>query len=350
MDEGMALLDYLWERHKEKKPSVSDDIIEERKELVNNDKAKLDQIYNWLLEKQLVTNKTLTKSNALSKIVNKEDGITFINRETIEDSQIAPKILEAYFLTEKILENLGLIKHVNYVFTYIDSKNNYYRTSNLDLLANPDAYYLEKRDGIYSLRLRESAMAMKIKEQNLKNQTDDINKHYQSFSQPYWDYSRTNKTGWKINKGVVSEAFERHWEQLGHSIEQTPFDNSTGDLGSIGYRWYLYRLSSGSDPYYTGPDTAESQVKNANASIVSNVDTVLNTIILVKTLIESRISLKEKEKIEENLNKLFNQSSIKPNIARKIWDGVDATTRAEIIESFGGIGTKLRKNAVIINT
>jgi len=30
------------------------------------------------------------------------------------------------------------------------------------------------------------------------------------------------------------------------------------DLGSVGSRWVLYKMSSGSDPYYTGPDTAES--------------------------------------------------------------------------------------------
>ena len=349
MADEIELIDFLWERQKASF-SVGEEIIEERKQQVLADKVELDKIYSWLQKKELFMKKTLSKKNSLSKIVNKEEGITFINKEEVNNGEIATQILKAYFLTEKILENLGLIHHVNYTFTYIDSQNNYYRASNLNLLANSDAYYLEEREGVYALRLRESAVSAMIKGDNLNKSTDLINEHYQFFSRPYWDYDRNNKTGWKVNKGVVAEAFERHWEQLRHSIDQSSFDNSENgdDLKSVGYRWVLYRLSSGSDPYYTGPDTALSQVKNANASIVSNVDTVLNTIMLIKTLMESKVSKGEVEKIDQNLDKLFNQSSEKLTISRKIWDGINDTVKQEIIAALKGTGVKIKSKQVVI--
>jgi hypothetical protein len=55
-------------------------------------------------------------------------------------------------------------------------------------------------------------------------------------------------------------------------------------------------MSSGREPYYTGPDTALAQVKNANASIISNADTVLNTLQTVLTLVST-----EAPSVEEGL-------------------------------------------------
>jgi hypothetical protein len=65
-------------------------------------------------------------------------------------------------------------------------------------------------------------------------------------------------------------------------------------------------MSSGNDPYYTGPDTANAQVKNANASIISNADTVLNTIEAVLKLTQAKTtSMEEAQRLKEQYAQSF---------------------------------------------
>jgi hypothetical protein len=67
---------------------------------------------------------------------------------------------------------------------------------------------------------------------------------------------RAEKKGANINHGVVREAFELHLENLHNSLEDSEnYQFKNCRMESVGKRWILYRYASGSDPYFTGPDT-----------------------------------------------------------------------------------------------
>ena len=212
---------------------------------------------------------------------------------------LKPLILDAYKLTSQILQDLNIISSVRVVMTH-RTKTSFTRVENFHI--DYEDVTLELRNGALALRfvsknVREKVMGGKTAKEQAET---EISKHYQRF------VSDLQKTAVKPNWGVVAEAFERHWEQLErHTI-------TSSDWGTDGDAWQLYHLSSGSDPYYTGPDTELSQVKSTNASVVSNINTVLNTIKAILKMAQTQVlDSSNMDKVKQQYLKAFQQKAQK---------------------------------------
>lgn len=232
-----------------------------------------------------------------------------------------------------ILVNIGLIDPIHFTFTYASKKGNvFYRSEDITIDPNKDLKFeLRNQGSTLVIRLKQSIMRQKILENQMGKEDGSsiVAKHYKKFIEPFLENEK--RSGWKMNVGVATEAFERHWEKLKHSLN--PPNMTENDLGSWGERWVLYKMSSGSDPYYTGPDTAESQVKNANASIISNADTVINTILAILKLVETKTSPNEISVIAEQYKLAFQQK--KPsveNILKSLENIIDEDLYSQIKE------------------
>ena len=211
---------------------------------------------------------------------------------------LKPLILDAYELTSQILQDLNIISTVRVVMTH-RTKTSFTRVENFHI--DYEDVTLELRDGALALRfvsknVREKVMGGKTAKEQAET---EISKHYQRF------VSDLQKTAIKPNWGVVAEAFERHWEMLErHTV--------AADWGSDGDAWQLYHLSSGSDPYYTGPDTELSQVKSTNASVVSNINTVLNTVKAILRMAQTQVlDSSNIEQVKRQYLKAFQQKAQK---------------------------------------
>lgn len=224
-------------------------------------------------------------------------------------------ITSAYEYTTKILAELGLIHSVKTVVTFIDDDYNYFKLDNVELNAN--YVFLDKKSeshgGDYSLRLNASKLKELARQQQRSELDQVINSHFKNFIAPFVEYEAVSKTGWKPNKGVLGQAFERHLEQIRHDTANDY--SSITDFGSVGDRWQLYKQSSGSDPYFTGPDTEFAQVKNMNASLVSNAATVLNTLDGIITMTDEKANIIATEKQIKNL---FKQAEVKEIIRQDV--------------------------------
>ena len=95
-------------------------------------------------------------------------------------------------------------------------------------------------------------------------------------------------------------------------------------------------MSMGRDAYYTGPDTSLSQVKRQNASLISDMNTVLYTIQTILNLTLGVDGGKWTKELAHNLRKVFSQdnSSAKLTEEQILALGVDAETEQMLIKYF----------------
>ena len=320
------------------------DLAQHITELVKSDKElqlnleSLRKIYNDLQRENIVQKVKLTKRSKLSELLNGQGNKIIINNDTDQD-RIIQQIFEGYHLTSVILQQLNFIRTVNYTITYIDNKGNFVRAGDMEI--TPDMLRLEaaSKGRGYSLRLREGVVKAKIEAAKTNDTAQMIlNKHFQTFAKPFFDYEANNHTGWRANRGVIAEAFERHWEKLMHTMER-PEQMNDSDIESVGQRWWMYRLSSGSDPYFTGPDTMFAQVKNANASLIDNLNTVINTMNAIIMLVDETNNIPD---LLAKAKKAFQAAPQKMNISKKIWDGLEETAQSEVLETIGATGTSVK--------
>lgn len=284
--------------------------IKYRKKLIEI-REELQQYYQVL--KVNKGNKTRWKT-ILKDNVYDIDWVKIKNDEETEKKFIT-LITLAYEYTTKILAELGLIHSVKTVVTFIDDDYNYFKLDDIEL--NADYVFLDKKaeshGGDYSLRLNSSKLKELARQKQRSELDQIINAHFKNFIAPFVEYQAVAKTGWKPNKGVLGEAFERHLEQVQHN---TLYDYLLlTDFGSVGDRWQLYKQSSGSDPYFTGPDTEFAQVKNMNASLVSNVATVLNTLDGIIAMTDEEANIIATKKQTKNL---FKQAEVKEKIRQDV--------------------------------
>lgn len=326
---------------------LGQEVLKQRKELVLVQAARLELIKKEINEICRLQEKTVSKRSQLHHVLGagSRSGLTLnyqiIKNNIIIANKVGPLIYEGYMLTSKILQELGIINPVDYTFTY-NGPSGFMRAKNLFIDPYKDLTY-EVHRGALIVRLKESNIKNKILENQASHNISWVAEHYNKFMQPLQEAERKGK--FKINQGVASEAFERHWEEMQHQIEYENKDN----FGGIGRIWYLYRISSGNDPYYTGPDTAISQVKNANASIISNADTVLNTIQAVLKLIYTKAeSTEEALALKQKYAQSFAQKNDQTQkISKDIWDSVDEEAQKLIIEQFGSKNVNIKGKYVI---
>ena len=252
---------------------------------------------------------------------------------TITEERIGQILGDAYIITTQMLSKLGVINEVSTTITFITGENlkdlKYMRANDIQLKTQMFKLDQNNKGSIEQKRLifnteKINTIKEKIKKQEIQQKFQD---HFTKFIQPFVNYAENTKTGWKPNRGVLGQAFERHLESK-HS-RNMDFKNNKSDLGSVGRRWILYLQSSGSDPYFTGPDTKYAQVKNINASIISSMSTVLETLeALIKITNEEGNLLKSKKEIKT----LLKQSGIIKSINQKTLQAMYDTAEGQVEE------------------
>ncbi len=329
---------------------LSEEALLIKKQEVLNQAARLEEIKKEIEQTNLLERKKITTRTQLHHVLGAQsnNGLTLkydiMKSNNIYMNKIGKLIYEAYNLTSKILQDLGIISKVSYTFTY-HGETEFYRAQDLEIDPEKDIYF-EIHRGALTVRLRESQIKNKILAQQINHNANWVSKHYNNFIKPL-QKAENKSSKFKINWGVASEAFERHWEELQHSIDKPKEDR----FGGVGHIWYLYRISSGNDPYYTGPDTANAQVKNANASIISNADTVLNTLQAVLKLINTKTnSMEEAKKLQQQYALAFKQKEAqKKQISRAIWDAIDQDAQQLLMKEFQATSYKIGKNTITFN-
>lgn len=316
-------------------------IINQHPEVIEKVK-RLKEIRNELEKENLIREVSIGKSSKLFGLLEGSGKELIYNKEDQSKNVLIEKsILEGYHLTSIILQELGFIDKVLYTFTYIDNKGNYHRAGDMELTL--DAVKLEaasSKRGYVSLRLQESIIKQQIAAKTTEEVQIAINNHYQHFVQMYYDYENNNNTGWTVSnkRGILAEVFERHWENMHHMIDgdinQFNKNNIGNDLESKGKRWLMFRESSGNAPYYTGPDTLYSQVKNANASLIDNVNTVLNAMDAVIKLVDDSINIKN---LAFKIKRAFSASESTAKFPRAIWDGLEEDVKQQIKEEIASM-------------
>lgn len=336
--------------------------IEDRRERILENIQALRQIQVKIREIiknyqfQNLQNKTLSSQSLLYNVLGATtyealpsfgsvQNLTSNQRKGVDE--LGEQIAQGYEISSKILQDLGYISPVKYSI-YYRSDTFQARLGDIELDPKKDLKYEVHRNNLV-IRIKSSSDKIKQLIKKAKNSQEIISTHYKYFIKPYEDVSDKN-SNWVINYGYASEAFERHWELKGHSIEELAgFKNNESDYGTVGHRWYLYILSSGNDPFYTGPDTAEAQVKNLNASIISNGNTILAVIAAILKIIDTKINpdATEMQKILTRYKQAFQakQTGVK-HINRNLWDKIDETSQQEIINALGATGVKVLKNKV----
>ena len=248
-----------------------------------------------------------------------------------QQKQLTEAIVDTYKGILNILAEIKIIDKVSFSISYISDNYQYARLDGDLSLKNFSLQRTAASKGAkYAIRINQASLKEKIEEAKRNENFQKLNSHFQNYIQMFRDYEaqQINGTRWKINKGVLAETFERHLENQGG----TQIFNDA-DFESKGRRWTMYRQSSGSDPFWTGPDTKYAQVKTTKASLVSNIDTVVNALYGMIQM------MKHPDKLnEEILNNIFKQKNVENEINSMAWDTLDDTARAILKEELSDLG------------
>ncbi len=338
MAENMSFMDSLWDsietaniqRIEQNKKELN--LVQKRKRLQQIQK-EISQYYKTFINRK----KNRTKWSAILGNTTYEIKYDDIRADKNLEEKFIAYMTQAYELTTKILADLNFIHQIRTVVTSIGDDYSYFRIPNFQLKA--EYLFLNKqassRAKEFGLRINQSKINNLKNMQTMTQAEIALSNHFQAFIAPFIQYQQMaiNTTHWKVNKGVLGEAFERHLENVAHNAVKDLQDNSIQHLGSIGYRWLLYKESSGSDPFFTGPDTELSQVKNANASIVSSLQTLINTIEGILVIVDQNGEL---TKPREDLEKIFKQADFTLKMSQAFYEDLQSQAPEvvkEILES-----------------
>lgn len=314
---------------------ITEEYIKEKKERIQPLYQDLKIAYNNLKSEKVIQEaifRTDQKKKSIRQLLNFNETINYENaKKNANQNNIKRDLLKLYDLAPKILTELNLIPSIHTTVTYVDGLGGYYRAGDFEI--KPE--HIRLHDG--GLYLIESSIkkyfAQQQKSPDEKKIQEKIQSHFQAFSRPYYRYAKSNRTGWTINNGIVAEAFERHWEELSHSIDKVD-QLKNSDVGSVGHRWVLYKKSSGSAAFYTGPDTGLAQVKNYNASLIHDLNTILNAVSIVFSLLND--TSQNRAQNIQNIQKALEQSDTN-TFSQKIWDGISDTAKKVIQKELKGV-------------
>lgn len=260
-----------------------------------------------------------------------DNSYSIINIQKGQQEQLTEAIINTYKGILNILTEIEIIDKVSFSISYISDNYQYARLSGDLSLKNFSLQKTAKSKGAkYAIRINQATLKEQIEAAKRNENFQKLNSHFQNYIQMFRDYEaqQINGTRWKINKGVLAETFERHLESQGGA----QLFNDT-DFESKGRRWTMYRQSSGSDPFWTGPDTKYAQVKTTKASLISNIDTVLNALYGMIQM------MKHPDKLnEEILNDIFKQKNIENEISSIAWDALDDAARTALKEELSDLG------------
>lgn len=260
-----------------------------------------------------------------------DNSYSIINIQKGQQEQLIEAIINTYRGILNILTEIEIIDKVSFSVSYISNNYQYVRLSGDLSFKNFSLQRTAKSKGAkYAIRINQASLKERIEEAKRNENFQKLNSHFQNYIQMFRDYEaqQVNGTRWKINKGVLAETFERHLENQGGA----QLFNDT-DFESKGRRWTMYRQSSGSDPFWTGPDTKYAQVKTTKASLISNIDTVLNALYGMIQI------MKHPDKLnEEILNDIFKQKNVENEIDSAAWDALDDIAKSVLKEELSNLG------------
>lgn len=257
---------------------------------------------------------------------------TELKQDTRKQQIVIDSITKLYFLTEEFFVLKGAISKPKFTMTYSDSQSGMYYRQEFeigvgDLKVNEDSHQK------IQLRFQTQSVLEKMKAVIKDNEIEQENakklyKHFMTFTEPYQEYKRAgNYSG----RGIWREAFELHLENLHKSYvygTEKEF-NPNCQMESVAHRWVLYKYASGNDPYFTGPDTALSQVKAENASLITDIDTVLNAAAYIvkwgEEVSTTDLSQMLKTKGANEIN----------TFAKNIWETLSKEIQDEIVAIMG---------------
>lgn len=324
------------EMYKELAKQISEEALKEKKERIRTNINNLKIIKNFLIQHKVLKQSTIGKSSSLASFLNQyKRGIKLTLNEQINDAEwlvIAQKIAEAYEITSILLSDLNFHNPVSMVLYYQDKDYGMQRIQNFKLTPEMIDYefrgktsqknqYMRLKLNVTTIR-QEIASLTQIKQKYQQN----ISNHYEAFRKLL-----TPKRGskWQPNEGIVVEAFERHWEKIHEQTEE--FINDVLTRKEV---WALYVLSSSNAPYYSGADTDNAQVKALNASLISNVNTVLNTMESLILLFEQEVSPQEVPVLLNSYYKAFSAREDKTTISKKLQDAMGKQLTKEVQNYF----------------
>lgn len=260
-----------------------------------------------------------------------DNSYSIINIQKGQQEHLTEAIVNTYKGILNILTEIKIIDKVSFSISYISDNYQYARLDgDLSLKNFSLQRTAESKGAKYAIRINQASLKEKIEEAKRNENFQKLNSHFQNYIQMFRDYEaqQINGTRWKINKGVLAETFERHLENQG---EAQLFNDM--DFESKGRRWIMYRQSSGSDPFWTGPDTKYAQVKTTKASLISNIDTVVNALYGMIQM------MKHPDKLnEEILNNIFKQKNVENEISSMAWDALDDAARTALKEELSDLG------------
>ena len=287
--------------------------------------------------------------------------------QNYKEEELKLNLVKSYLLIEALGNELGFITHTSFTFFNTASfSSDFRKTVNFDYnneddikkLTNMVKLVKNSKNGL-QLKFHQAEIANLIGK-NKENSFDILlREHYQNFIKPFQEYENNNKTGWQINQGVAVEAFERHLEQTkeigidgnGNYYFIKKPSHSNRHLKSNGDRWGLYIASSGSDPFWTGPDTKYSQVKGSGSALIGNITSIRNALQLWQNFLTYQyVSNADANRTIKRIKSELSQSPAPKEINDKIYDEITKDTK----EVFKGLNIKnatgftKTKNAVII--
>lgn len=286
---------YLDELYEQIGKEVSEEELKMRKAIVDDKLPLLQAIKNSLMEykaiqvveqqKKMVGTK-LAPILSQSQTGDKYSYLRFSNKisdttDKVRNTIIIQKLLQSYNLIDEIAAALKLINIAPQLnLYYTNSKGQVHRIANLTAVVNKmeDYIVMETRSRGTRLKFDQQKLINFLEQKENRNEDldQDVTEHYNHFLQIFAQS--------KVNQGIVIEAFERHWNLAKH-LSTSPTENITKTEA-----WYLYGLSKGNDAFYTGGDTEDAQIKALNASIISNINTILNAMESLLGLLKSSTS------------------------------------------------------------
>lgn len=317
--------------------TLIDDMAKDLKQNIDR-KKKIDKVKNLvkaihdnyqILQKAKgqIELETKDSARALSNILQKQVKIKINSSDTkILDETITEASLNLYQLTGQFLQETGLNDTYD-VIVGLYYKGKYYQIPGEKALTKETIRGEIRNNSLEAQQEGKKAYAalrfntQKLAEQFAKDKYYDekISEHFKAFRSMFKGKNRMqsidtfnkNKTDRKerfvANEGVIVEAFQRHWYNQHNSLNSpigTP-ENKAGNDPTYKEAWALYAISSGNDPYYWGGEGAglKAQIKAKNASIISNINTVLSTAQIILQMVTANpqeISLEDYKKYFES--------------------------------------------------
>lgn len=287
---------------------------------IKNNISILQSYYSELQDKYCVLSSILEKSrNTSLRILNdKKIGKQFFlgveGKTEQEIENIETIIKNMYFLTDTILAQLRLINEPNYSVAYADSESGTYVQAKDGKAILKAHSSLQQRKGAWILKFSASLNQI-AQTKRIENKEEYYDAQFDRFSKIIIEH--LTKAGQKEYKdGHILEAYE-HFRESG---VQKMYASTV-----IKYYWQ----STGVSPYYTGPDTKLSQVKNYNATLTS-VNTILYTTQTILAFASGTIPT------SKQLKEVFTQGDeIAHNKLRKVLEsGLEPTLKTFLEKTF----------------